>query len=238
MIDVLAIVAHPDDAELLCGGALLRTARSGGSAAVLDLTRGEGGSYGSADVRARETEAASSILGLADRRNAALPDGSLENTSAARAIVAGQLRALRPGVVITHWPEARHPDHRVASELVRDACFLAGLRSAKVDGEAFRPGKLLYCLTYAEHAPKPTFVLDISDAMEGKLDAIGAYASQVQGKSALGDVFAGGGRPILDQIRAMHAHYGSWIRTAYGEPYWTRETVGVSDLRELGVNSF
>jgi N-acetylglucosamine malate deacetylase 1 len=114
--------------------------------------------------------------------------------------------------VIVHWPEARHPDHRAASELGRDACFLAGVRNADVEGEPFRPHKLIYCLTYAEHAPKPTFVLDISAVMERKLDAIFAFGSQFEGKTAMGDVFAGGDRPLREQIGALHAQYGSWIR--------------------------
>lgn len=235
---IMAIMAHPDDAELLCGGALRRAATAGGQAVVLDLTRGESGSFGTAGGRAEEAARAAAILGLAERRNAGLPDGALENTPSARAIVAEHIRAVRPRVVITHWPEARHPDHRAASDLTRDACFLAGVRNAPVQGDPFRPHKLLYCLTYAEHAPKPTFVLDISDAMDAKLDAILAFGSQVGGKTALGDVFPAGDRPIRDQILAMHATYGGWIRARYGEPYWTRETMAVTDLGELGVSSF
>jgi N-acetylglucosamine malate deacetylase 1 len=238
MIDVLAIMAHPDDAELLCGGALLATAAAGGSAGVLDLTRGESGSFGTVDTRAQEAQSAARVLGLAERRNAGLPDGALENSPLARAAVAAHIRALQPRVVITHWPEARHPDHRAASDLARDACFLAGVRNAPVEGAPFRPAKLLYCLTYAEHAPKPTFVLDISDVMERKVDAILKFATQFEGKTSLGDVFPGGDRPIREQIIALHAQYGSWIRARYGEPYWTRETMSVADLREVGVASF
>jgi N-acetylglucosamine malate deacetylase 1 len=237
-VDLLAIVAHPDDAELLCGGALILAADRGQRGAVLDLTGGERGSWGSAEVRAREAESAARVLGLAERRTAALPDGALQNTPAARAAVAAHIRELRPRVVVTHWPEARHPDHRAASELARDACFLAGVRKADIAGEPCRPHKLLYCLTYAEHAPKPTFVLDISDQMERKIEAISAYMSQVEGRTALGDVFGAGDRPIRDQIMAHHAHYGSLIRRRFGEPYWTRETMCVDDLMALDVATF
>jgi N-acetylglucosamine malate deacetylase 1 len=214
------------------------TARSGGRTAVLDLTGGESGSFGSRESRAAEAGRAAQLLGLQERRNAGLPDGSLQNSPESRRTVAGHIRALRPRIVITHWPEARHPDHRATAELARDASFLAGVRRAEVDGDPFRPHKLLYCLTYAEHAPKPTFVLDVSSVMEDKLASIEAYASQVGGRTALGDVFPGGDRPIGDQIRALHAQYGSWIRVQYGEPYWTRETVAVDDLVQLGVSSF
>jgi N-acetylglucosamine malate deacetylase 1 len=238
MIDVLAIMAHPDDAELLCAGALLRAADAGQRTAILDLTGGERGSFGTVDGRAREAAAAARILGVAERRNAGLPDGALQNTPADRAIVAAHVRALRPRVVITHRATARHPDHRAASELARAACFLAGVRNAPVDGEPFRPHKLLYCLAYAEHGPKPTFVIDISEQMERKLAAIFAFGSQFDGRTALGDVFPGGDRPLREQILAAHAHYGSWIRCRYGEPYWTRETVRIDDPAGMPVASF
>jgi N-acetylglucosamine malate deacetylase 1 len=237
-IDLLAVVAHPDDAELLCAGALLRAADAGRATAILDLTGGESGSFGSAAGRAEEAAAAARILGLAQRRSAGLPDGALHNSPEARAVVAAHIRELSPRTVITHWPEARHPDHRAASELARDACFLAGVRNAPVDGDPFRPHKVLYCLTYAEHAPKPTFVADISDVMERKLDAIFAYGSQFEGKTAMGDVFAGGDRPLREQILAIHAYYGSLIRCSFGEPYWTRETVRVDDVTTLDAGTF
>jgi N-acetylglucosamine malate deacetylase 1 len=237
MIDVLAIMAHPDDAELLCAGALIAATAQGGRAAVLDLTGGERGSWGSPDGRAREAAAATQILGLADRRTADLPDGALRNDAAARRAVAAHIRELRPRTVVLHWPEARHPDHRAAAELGRDACFLAGVRNLDVAGEPFRPGKVCHALTYAEHAPKPTFVLDVSAHMDRKLEAIFAFGSQFEDRTSMGDVF-GGERPLRDQILAYHAYYGSLIRQPYGEPYWTRETMAVSDLAAVGVSSF
>ncbi|CAN5596145.1 bacillithiol biosynthesis deacetylase BshB1 [soil metagenome] len=237
MTDILAIMAHPDDAELLCAGALLAGAAAGRRAAVLDLSGGERGSWGTADGRAEEAARAATILGLAERRSAGLPDGALENSPAARATVAAHIRALRPRVVILHWPEARHPDHRAAAELGRDACFLAGVRNADIDGEPFRPHKAVHALTYAEHAPKPTFVVDISAHMDRKLDAIFAFGSQFEDRTSMGDVFPGD-RPLRDQILAAHAYYGSLIRCAYGEPYWTRETVLVRDVAELDVASW
>jgi N-acetylglucosamine malate deacetylase 1 len=238
MIDVLAVMAHPDDAELLCAGALLRSADAGRRAAILDLSAGEAGSSGTPEAREREATAAGRILALAERRCAGLPDGALENSHVARRVVAALLRQLRPRVVITHWPDARHPDHRAASELARDASFLAGLRNAPIDGQPHRPTKLLYALAYVEHPPKPTFIVDITDQMERKLDAIFAFGTQFEGRTALGDVFPGGERPIREQILAHHAHYGAAIRCAYGEPYWTREAMRVTDVSALDVASF
>lgn len=237
-LHLLAIVAHPDDAELLCGGVLLQAAEAGHRAGVLNLTAGETGTAGDAEIRAREAERAAEVLGLAVRRTASLPDGALENTIEARHRVAAQLRELRPDTVILMWPEGRHPDHRVASQLGYDASFLAGLRRAPIEGEPFRPRKVLYASAYREDAPKPTFVADISRQMERKLDAIFAYASQFAGKKGMGEVFPGGERDVREQIRAHAAYYGGLIRAEYGEPFWTRETVGVASVVGLPVASF
>jgi N-acetylglucosamine malate deacetylase 1 len=237
-LDLLAIVAHPDDAELLCGGTLIRAADTGHRTGVLDLTDGGAGSAGDARLRAAEAERASGILGLAVRRSAGLPDASLENTVEARHRVAGLIRDLRPDTVIAMWPEGRHPDHRVASALAYDAAFVAGLRRAPLPGAPFRPRKVVYAMAYREHAPKPTFVVDITPQMDRKIEAIFAYASQFEGRSGMGEVFPGGTRDLRDQLRAHAAYYGGLIRTAYGEPFWTRETMAVDDVVGLPVTSF
>lgn len=237
MIDLLAIMAHPDDAELLCAGALLRAADAGYRTGILDLTSGEAGSFGTPGGRREEAQASARILGLAARETAGLPDGRLDASIEARHVVAEWIRKLRPRTVILHWPEARHPDHAAASVLGRDASFIAGLRNAELPGEPHRPAKVLYALAYQEDAPRPTFVVDITDQMDRKVEAIFAFGSQFGGKSSLGDVMGGGTRGIREQIFAHHAHYGSLIRRPYGEPYWTRETVQVDDVVAMGVPS-
>jgi bacillithiol biosynthesis deacetylase BshB1 len=237
-LDLLAIVAHPDDAELLCGGTLIRAADAGRRTGVLDLTGGEAGTAGSASLRAEESARASEIMGLSARRVAGLPDGELRNTPSARNRVAGILRELRPDTVIVMWPEARHPDHRVASQLAYDACFVAGLTRAPIEGERFRPRKVLYAMSYREHVPKPTFVVDISPQMDRKLDAIFAYGSQFEGKKGMGEVYPGGERDMREQLRVHAAYYGGLIRVEYGEPFWTRETMAVDDPAGVGVASF
>ncbi|HUF67560.1 MAG TPA: bacillithiol biosynthesis deacetylase BshB1 [Longimicrobiales bacterium] len=236
--DILAIMAHPDDAELLCAGLLIRSADSGQSTAILDLTGGERGSAGSAGLRAEESRNATRILGVGTRANAGLPDSELENSPAARLIVARHIRELRPRAVILHWPDGRHPDHRVASELGRDACFVAGLTRAPIDQEPHRPSKVIYCASYREEPIQPSFVVDITDQIDRKIDAIRAYGSQFDGKSAVGDVFGGAERELYDQVRIHAAHYGSLIRRPYGEPYWMRETLRVDDVLSLNVNTF
>ncbi len=237
-LDLLVVVAHPDDAELLCGGSLLLSSDRGERTGILDLTRGETGSHGSAETRAREAEAASKILGLAIRRNAGLPDAQLQNTLEARAEVVEHLRELRPRVVVTHWLQGRHPDHRAAAELVYDAAYLSGLKNYPAAGAPYRPFKVVHALSFREEPQKPTFVLDISDQIERKLEAIAAYSSQFGGAVQAGEIFPGGGRALEDQIRAHAAKVGSLVRVEYGEPFWTRETVQMPSLGALSVSTF
>lgn len=237
-LDVLAIMAHPDDAELLCGGALAKSADAGERVGILDLTRGEMGSQGTPELRAREAQAAADILGVSVRVNAGLPDSRLENTEAQRLVLVEHLRTLRPRVVVTHWKVGRHRDHRVTSELVRDACFLSALKKLDAPGEPFRPLKLVYATAFREDADPPSFVVDITAQMDRKIQAVEAYVSQFEGKTQAGEVFPGGDRPLPDQIRAQSAHYGSRIRAPYGEPFRVDETFQVATLGSLGVSSF
>ncbi|HEY4099774.1 MAG TPA: bacillithiol biosynthesis deacetylase BshB1 [Gemmatimonadales bacterium] len=233
-VDLLAIMAHPDDAELLCGGTLIRAVDQGHRAAVLDLTRGELGSRGTPELRAEEAARSSEIMGLSERVNAGLPDGHLANNDATRRAVVEQLRRLRPRTVIVQYSEGRHPDHRIASELARDACFLSGLANYPGSGERFRPSKICFAISFREDQVKPSFVVDISDQMERKLAAVQAFTSQFTGVTQAGELHPTG-QPLVDLIATQNAHYGSLIRTRYAEPFWTRETVAVDDIVTMGV---
>lgn len=236
-VDLLCIAAHRDDVELLVGGTVAKTAAQGYRVGILDLTAGERGTDGSARLRGEESEAAARILGVTARCNAGLPDAGLTNTQETRSLVAGFVRAFRPRVVILPFTTGRHPDHRIASQLAYDACFLAGLSKFDAPGEPHRPHKLLYALTYREDAVKPSFVVDITEQMETKMEAIRCYSSQFDGKTWGGEVFPGGDRPLYDQVRMHAARYGSLIRTEYGEPFHVVETMQVDDVVALPVRS-
>lgn len=235
-VDLLAIAAHRDDAELTCGGTLAKAAAAGHRVGVLDFTAGEMGTLGDAATRAAEAEAAGHVLGLTARLNAGLPDAGLANDQASRTRVVELLRLLRPRVVILPYPSYRHPDHRVATELARDACYLAGLAKYPAPGAAHRPFKILYTLTYREDAVKPTFVVDVTDQFDTKMQAIRCYASQFAGVTAAGEIFPTG-QPLYDLIETQSRHYGSLIRRPHGEPFYTHETVEVDDVLTLGVQS-
>ena len=237
-LDLLAIMAHPDDAELLCGGALAKAAALGDRVGILDLTRGEVGSSGSGEIRGEEAVRSAKLFGLAVRRNAGLHDSGLINDDASRSVVVELIRELRPKVIVTHWREGRHPDHRVAAELAYDASFLSALKNYDAPGDAHRPDKVVHCLLFREDAPAPSFVLDITDHVETTMAALACFESQLSGKTSAGEVFGAGDRPLADQIRVQCAHHGSRIRCAYGEPFWTRETVALKSLGSDRVSTF
>jgi bacillithiol biosynthesis deacetylase BshB1 len=236
-VDVLAIAAHRDDVELTCGGTLLRAADLGRRTAVVDLTQGEMGTRGSAALRAAEAARAASVLGLAARENLALPDAGITNTPATREALARLIRRFRPQVVIAPSPWARHPDHRVAAELVRDACFVAGLARIAPDVPRHRPRKVIHAIAYREDPVKPTFVVDVSDVFERKMEAIRCYGSQFDEATQAGEVYPTG-EPLYDVVRHQGAHYGSLIRARYGEPFFTHETMRVDDVAALEVSTF
>jgi LmbE family N-acetylglucosaminyl deacetylase len=153
-----------------------------------------------------------------------------------RRLLVAEIRHFRPRVVILPFPVGRHPDHRIASEVSRDACFLAGLARYEAPGEPHRPHKILYALAYREDPVKPTFVVDISAQFERKMQAIRCYASQFDGAMNAGEIFPTG-QDLYSLVETQNAHYGSLIRSRYGEPYFTHETVAVEDVVALGVQS-
>lgn len=235
-VHVLAIAAHRDDVELTCAGTLIRAADQGYRTGILDLTAGESGTRGSAELRGQEAARAAEIMGVTERRNAGLADAHLHNTDETRRIVVEALRHFGPQVVILPYPVGRHPDHRIASELARDACYLAGLAKYPAGGAPYRPFKILYSLAYREDPVKPTFVVDISEQFDRKIAAIRCYPSQFDGATNAGEIFPTG-QDLYGLIETQNAHYGSLIRTRFGEPFFTHETVMVEDVVKLGVQS-
>jgi len=236
-LDVLAIMAHPDDVELTCGGTLLASAALGRRTGICDLTAGETGTRGTVAIRAAEAQQAAQLLGVSVRENLHLPDAHLVNTPEARAVVIRAIRRHRPTIVITHARQGRHPDHIASAQLVRDACFLAGLKNLVTDIPPFRPRKVIHAMSFREDPITPSFVVDISGMFEQKLAAIACYTSQFDGLTQAGEVYPNG-EPLPDIIRHQAAHYGALIRARYGEPFYTTETLRVSDIASLDVSTF
>ena len=236
-VDILAIAAHRDDVELTCAGTLIKAVKYGRTTAIIDLTAGELGTRGSAKLRGEEASKAAAVMGVSARENLGFPDGGVVNTPETRQALAIAIRQFKPQIVIAPSMRGKHPDHTVSAQLIRDACFAAGLKKVAPEIPAFRPRKVIHCLAYREDNIKPTFVVDISDVFEQKLDAIMCYSSQFDEAIQAGEVFPNG-EPLYDIIRHQAAHYGSLIRTHYGEPFYTTETMRVDDIAALEVASF
>jgi bacillithiol biosynthesis deacetylase BshB1 len=228
MLDVLVISPHPDDAELGMAGAILRIKAEGWAVGVLDLTSGEPTPFGSPEIRARETAAATDILGLDWRENLGLPNRTLEPTLEARAKVAAVIRRTRPRWLFApYWIDA-HPDHVAATELIEAARFWAKLTKTDLPGQPHYPERIYYY--YCVHLrliPQPAFILDISDFWEKKLAALQCYRSQlIEGR-------APGPPTLLDQIGDQAATWGWAIGVRYGEPFASREPIGLASLAGL-----
>ena len=233
-LDILAIAAHRDDVEQTCGGTLLKAAQRGQRTGILDLTRGEMGTRGTAEDREREANDAARILDVSWRRALDIPDGRVENTWENRLKVAGVIRETRPRVVILPYWKGRHPDHYTASTLGYEACFLAGLAKLALSPQAsavsqtfpvanpseslapHRPFKIVYATLYYD--TRPTFVVDISDQEAGK-DLFPAH------------------QEIRARVDAMARFYGMLGGATYGEPFLQKEVGLVEDLLAIPVKS-
>ncbi len=233
-VEILAIAAHRDDVEQTCGGTLLKMAERGRRTGILDLTRGEMGTRGTAEDREREAAEAARILKVGWRQALDIPDGRVENTYENRLKVARVIRHLRPQVVILPYWQGRHPDHYTASVLGYEACFLAGLKKLDLEGEAHRPFKIIYASLYFD--VRPTFVVDISEQFEARFRALMAYQSQYADQQAGSGLFPGQGE-IRGRVEAMARFYGLLAGVTYAEPFVQKEVGLVEDLLAVPVQS-
>ena len=235
-LDLLAIAAHPDDVELTCGGTLLKTARLGYKTGILDLTQGEMGTRGTPETRAKEATSAAKILRVSWRGTLSVPDSDVQPGRQHKLRLAHVIRELRPHTVILPYWEARHPDHYHASTLAYEGCFLAGLKQLPIEGEAYRPFKILYSTSYA--GVRPTFVVDITAEFDTRHKAILAYGSQFGSKARqkTSKVFLAIDR-LEDEMNQLARHYGQMIGVKYGEPFLQKELLAVDDVIKLPVRS-
>src|SRR6266436_8406425 len=203
---------------------------------ILAITAGEMGTRGTPETRAKEAALAAKILKVSWRGNLGVPDSDVQPTRQNKMRLAQLIRDLQPRTVILPYWEARHPDHYHASVLGYEGCFLAGLKQLPLQGEAYRPFKILYSTSYA--AVRPTFVVDISKEFEQRRKAILAFASQFRpAKSARkSKVYLAIDR-LEDEMNQLARHYGQMIGVKYGEPFLTKELMQVEDVVEMRVRS-
>jgi len=227
-LDFLVIAPHPDDAELGMGGTIIKMLGQGMSVGILDLTSGEPTPHGSESIRKSETDQATKILGVTWRGNAGLPNRSLEATLAARGIIAGFIRQLKPRWLFAPYWDDAHPDHVAATQLVEAARFWAKLSKTDLPGMPHHPERIFYyyCI-HLRLAIEPSFIMDISQQWESKLASILAYESQfVTGRDSTPPT-------LVDRFRDDAAYWGRLINKRYGEPFATREPLALDSLRDL-----
>jgi len=239
-LDILAIAVHPDDVELGCAGTLLMEKRNGKKTGVVDLTRGELGTRGSAELRAEEAARAAAILQLDVRENLGMADGFFRNDEEHQRHLIRAIRKYRPEIVLANALEDRHPDHGRAGNLISQACFLSGLRKVETvdtDGlaqEHWRPKYVFHFIQ--DRYAQPSFVYDISPVFDTKLASIRAYSSQFH---------TGGGDTrnepqtyistpeFLNAIIGRHQMFGKMIGVPYAEGFITEKMIGIRDFDDL-----
>ena len=237
-VDLLAVGVHPDDVELSCCGTLLGQIEKGVQVGLLDLTRGELGSRGSAEIRDAEAAAAAKALGVAFRHQLDLGDGVFENNHSSRLQIIRVLRACRPEVVLCNAPHDRHPDHGRAARLVADAVFYSGLRKIQTldqqgkEQEAWRPRALYHYIQ--DYNLKPDFLIDITPYMQRKMEIIKLYASQFYRPDAEGEPETPiSSKTFLEFVRAKAMAYGRQAGYTYAEGFITSRPPGVRNLLDL-----
>lgn len=228
-LDVLAVFSHPDDAELTVGGTLIRLKSLGYRTGVLDMTAGEMGTRGTPEIRAKEALDAARVMGLDVRSNLGLPDGHLMVTEEARTAMVRTIRKYRPKIVLTsHW-EDPHPDHAATARIVREAARLATMR--RYDEESNLAVVKMPAITHAVYSRLvvPSFIVDVSDFVKGKMEAIRAHASQFYHAESKEPTTRISEQSFLQQIEWRLRYYGSLIGVAAGEPFYVREALNVDD---------
>lgn len=230
-LDVLVFAAHPDDAELSMGGTIAKLTASGKKVGIIDFTRGELGTRGTAETRQKEAFQAAISLKVAARENLYIPDGDIKNTKENLIKVVMEIRKYRPKIIFAPYFNDRHPDHIDASRIVKKAMFSSGLVKIKtfdkeVSQEAYRPKKLFYYMqTYTF---EPTFIVDISSCFEQKMKAVKNFSTQFYDpKSTEPETFISSPR-FLDYIESRAKFYGFQIGTQYGEPFYCEEKIAVN----------
>ena len=228
-VDILAIFAHPDDMELCVGGTLLKMKSLGYRTGTLDVTLGEMGTRGTPDERSLEAAEAAQILQIDVRENLGLPDGRVFLTDENRTKMVRVLRRLRPKVILTHQFDDPHPDHNHIAQLVRESARLASMQKYDAEAEQSRINVPIVAHNIFSQRVVPSFIVDISDFMEEKMEAIFAHRSQFYNPKSTELETRLTNRQFLDEIEHRARYYGALIGVEAGEPYFVREMLNVED---------
>jgi bacillithiol biosynthesis deacetylase BshB1 len=226
MLTILAIGAHPDDVELGMGATIAKLARLGHNVHIIDLTDGEPTPCGSKEKRKKESIKSAKILGITQRITLNLPNRYLQDTIEAREELAGYIRKIRPEIVFCHFWIDKHPDHEAASKITEAGVFYSKFTATKIPNPPWEVGKMYYF--YAIHSRiniNPSFIIDVSEDFNKKIEALKAYKSQfIDNKK---NVF------VIDYLKKQGAYFGSLIKRAYGEPFISKENIGINNIIDL-----
>ncbi|MBU2494559.1 MAG: bacillithiol biosynthesis deacetylase BshB1 [Bacteroidetes bacterium] len=227
-LDVVAFAAHPDDVELSIGGTIAKFTKAGYKVGIIDLTQGELGTRGSVEIRKKEAEKASEILGIELRENLSIPDGKVKFSEEYLKLIVIKIRKYQPKIIFAPHFHDRHPDHIGAAELVKNAMFFSGTPKyeTEVNGKsqkAFRPNHLFYFMQTYEF--DPTFINDVSETFEIKMEAVRAYSSQFYNPKSNEPETLISSRGFIEYLEARSKFYGFQIRKNYGEPLYSEERI-------------
>lgn len=232
-VDILAIFAHPDDVELTVGGTLLKMKGLGYRTGALDVTRGEMGTRGTVEGRAGEAMEAAKILQLDVRENLGLADGHVFVDDDSRTAMVRVLRRLKPKVLLTHQIGDPHPDHGHIAELVRESARLASMKNYDRESGAEKIAVPIVAHNVFSRLVPPSFIVDISDFLEEKMDAIRVHRSQFHDPNSDEPETRLTVSGFLDELENRSRYFGSLIGVVAGEPYYVREALNVKDPIEL-----
>jgi bacillithiol biosynthesis deacetylase BshB1 len=235
-LDILAIAAHPDDVELSCAGTLMVHAAQGMKVGVADMTRGELGTRGTPEIRAAEAQAAAELMGLAVRENLGLADGFFKNDRTEQMAIITAIRKYQPDIILTNAIDDRHPDHGRAAKLVADSCFMAGLRRIETFSggqlqQAWRPKQVFHFLQDRYH--EPDLVVDITAAMERKLDAIRCFKTQFLAPQEE-EIQTYISKPsFFESVIYRAKMLGKMVGVEYAEGFTSAKAIGVRSFADL-----
>lgn len=235
-LDILALAAHPDDAELSCAATLMKHVDLGYKVGICDLTRGELGTRGTPELRAEESKASTEILKIHARENLGLADGFFENNKENQLELIKIIRKYRPKIVFLNAPDDRHPDHGRSAKLESDACFLSGLRKieTKLNGEFQKEWRPQFMYHYIQDRLLPhDFVIDVSPYFERKIQAIKAFKSQFFDPSSAEPATYISDPKYFDYIEARMIEYGHAIGVKYGEGFIKQRQLGINNIFDL-----
>ncbi|HXG85613.1 MAG TPA: bacillithiol biosynthesis deacetylase BshB1 [Pyrinomonadaceae bacterium] len=232
-IDVLAIFAHPDDVELTVGGTLLKMKSLGYKTGALDVTKGEMGTRGTPELRAEEAADAARILKLDARENLGLPDGHVWLSEETRAKMVRVLRRLKPKILLTHQLDDPHPDHNHIAQIVREAARLASMQKYDFDFGQERTNAPVVAHNIFSLRVAPSFIVDISEFLEQKTEAIRAHRSQFYNPNSNELETRLTGKGFIEELENRSRYFGSLIGVTAGEPFFVREALNVEDPIEL-----